>query len=75
MNALKRITGVIVLLLGLVLVVGMPVYAIAELATEGKGTQENYLFWIIVLFIFIPCALGLSLFGWFAAKGEYADMA
>ncbi|MFM2305749.1 MAG: hypothetical protein RLZZ367_418 [Bacteroidota bacterium] len=73
MNALKKITGVVVMLLGVLLVIGMPLYAFTELDTQGKGTQENYLFWIIVLLIFIPCALGFTLFGWFAAKGEYTE--
>ena len=69
MNTLKKMLGIVWLLLG-------PA-AVLFLLYEGyhrimeKPTQDVYLPWIIIIVIFTPIAAGMMLFGYYAMKGEY----
>lgn len=71
MNLLKRIFGVVFLLLAplimYVLVRGAVIYI------DPAGTKEinNAVIWVIIIGIFIPIAVGLLIFGWYAFRGEY----
>lgn len=87
MNGLKKVLGIVWIALGPVLVFMMASQmmekltkadgAIAKAATAAaKATAEvaklnTTLQWSIILIIFIPCAIGLMIFGYYAVKGEY----
>lgn len=70
MNQIKRIAGVLWLLLSL----GAAYYCIAVMGwprfTSGK--QEDLVFGIIILFVLTPIIVGgLFTFGLYAVQGEY----
>lgn len=69
MNAIKRILGVVWILLA--------IYAGYFLISFGgpkltSGTQDGMVFGIIILFVLLPLiVLGLGVFGYYALLGEY----
>jgi ABC-type molybdate transport system permease subunit len=73
MNAVKRFLGLIWIALAPVLMWLMASQAIEKIgkATEGIAKTNTTLQWAIILMIFIPVCAGLSMFGWYALKGEY----
>ncbi|MBL7797647.1 MAG: hypothetical protein JNJ90_14210 [Saprospiraceae bacterium] len=74
MNALKRLSGFIWIILGLVAIYLMFKQAGAEIAEARAGIRpllDTQMFWYVIIPIFTPIMLGLCLFGWFAWKGEY----
>ena len=73
MNALKKILGVVWVFAGLTLAVYMPYQAVIKL-TAPTASAEDFVFWIVVVTIFIPIIIGFILFGYYAVKGEYADV-
>ncbi len=72
MDSLKRILGLVWALLGPAIIIGMIWQAVNELShVKPEKIQETYIFWIIVIAIFVPIALGLTLFGVYALRNEY----
>ncbi len=71
MNAIKRILGIIWLLLGPVVIYFLVAGAITNIDSAGKKDINNPVIWIIIIAIFTPIAIGLMIFGWYAFKGEY----
>ena len=72
MDLLKRILGLVWALLGPAIIIGMVWRAATELGqVKPEKVQETYIFWIIVIAIFVPIALGLMLFGIYALRNEY----
>lgn len=74
MNALKRFSGFIWIVLGLVAIYLMFKQAGTEIAEARAGARpllDTRMFWYVIIPIFTPIMLGLCLFGWFAWKGEY----
>ncbi len=72
MDSLKKILGVVWALLGPAIIIGMIWRAATELGqVKPEKVQETYIFWIIVIAIFVPIALGLMLFGIYALRNEY----
>lgn len=73
MNAIKKILGLVWLLLGPALVSLMIWQASDKIgkAAEGVAKTNTTLQWGIILFIFIPISIGMMIFGWYAVKGEY----
>jgi hypothetical protein len=72
MDTLKKILGAVWALLGPAIIVGMAWRAATELGqVKPEKVQETYIFWIIVIAIFVPIALGLTLFGIYALRDEY----
>jgi hypothetical protein len=47
------------------------VYSAVQNIGKGKGDIANPLPWAIIIFVFIPVAIGMTIFGWYAWKGEY----
>ncbi len=39
-----------------------------------KPTQENWIFWVIIITIFLPIAVGISIFGFYCWKGYYQHL-
>jgi hypothetical protein len=76
MDRLKRILGVVWALLGPAIIIGMAWRAVNELShVKPEKVQETYVFWVIVISIFVPIALGLTLFGVYALRNEYKAVA
>ncbi len=72
MDTLKRILGLVWALLGPAVIIGMVWRAATELGqVKPEKVQETYIFWIIVIAIFVPIAIGLTLFGLYALRNEY----
>jgi hypothetical protein len=73
MNALKKILGIVWIILGPASIIFMFMQAFEKigLAEEGVHKTNTALQWGIILFIFIPISAGLVIFGYYALKGEY----
>ena len=69
MNALKRFAGILWIILGPVAIF----YLIKTAAEEitKKPVIDTKIQWIVFVVIFIPIAIGLMIFGWYALKNEY----
>jgi len=73
MNGLKRMLGLLWIMLGPASVVFLFMQAREKtaMAAEGVARTNTALQWGIILFIFIPISIGLVIFGYYALKGEY----
>jgi len=71
MDKLKRLLGIVWMLIGPVLFVMLLISAVNNINGNVKGDISNPIPWIIILAIFLPIAIGLSIFGWYALKGNY----
>jgi hypothetical protein len=71
MNAVKKILGIIWLLLAPVVIYFLVSGAIAHIDPAGKKDINNPIIWVIIIAIFTPIAIGLMIFGWYAFRGEY----
>jgi Ni,Fe-hydrogenase I cytochrome b subunit len=69
MNAVKRIAGILWIAVGIVTLFYLIKTAAAEIARNPVSSTK--LQWGIFIVIFIPIAVGLMLFGYYALKGEY----
>lgn len=74
MTTLKKLLGFIWLLAGPAIVSLLVYGAVLYIDTEGKKDINNPVIWIIIITIFAPIAAGLSLFGWYAIRGEYSRL-
>lgn len=73
MQQLKRILGIVWMLLGPVVIVILLWGAISNIDAAGKEDINKPLPWIIIIAIFTPIAIGLTVFGWYAWKGEFKN--
>ncbi len=71
MNQLKRILGIVWMLIGPVVIFILVQSAIKNIDIHGKADINKPLPWIIIISIFTPIAIGMVIFGWYAWKGEY----
>ena len=71
MQQLKRILGIVWMLLGPLTIFILLWGAFININSSGTGDINKPLPWIIVIAIFTPIAVGLSVFGWYAWKGEF----
>ena len=71
MNNIKRYLGIIWLLLAPTAVFFLVNGAVTHIDLSGKKEINNPLIWVIIIGIFIPIAIGLMIFGWYAFKGEF----
>ncbi|MBK8567213.1 MAG: hypothetical protein IPN76_28790 [Saprospiraceae bacterium] len=72
MEAIKRLLGFVWLLMGPSSVALLFWRATVEISE--KPTQENWIFWGIIITIFLPIAFGMSIFGYYALKGYYEHL-
>lgn len=70
MDSIKRILGLLWMVLGPAIMVIL-IYSAFQNIGKGKGDIANPLPWAIIIFVFIPVAIGMTIFGWYAWKGEY----
>lgn len=73
MNTIKRYAGIIWMLMGPVSIYYLIKTAAVEIAE--KPHIDTKIQWIVFVVIFIPIAIGLMIFGWYALKGEYDQLA
>jgi len=69
MNNIKRFAGIVWILMGPV-----AIFYLIKTATEEitkKPVIDTKIQWIVFVVIFIPIAIGIMIFGWYAFKGEY----
>jgi purine-cytosine permease-like protein len=69
MNAVKKYSGILWIILG-----PLAVYYLIKTAAEEIAKHpviDTKIQWIVFVVIFIPIAIGLMIFGWYALKGEY----
>lgn len=69
MNLVKRYAGVFWMIMGPVAIFYLIKTAAEEIAK--KPVIDTKIQWIVFVAIFIPIAIGLMVFGWYALKGEY----
>ncbi len=69
MNIMKRYAGIIWMALGPLACYFLIRSAAAEIVK--KPTIDVKIQWGVFVMVFIPIALGMVIFGWYALKGEY----
>jgi purine-cytosine permease-like protein len=69
MNVLKKYLGIVWMLLGPIGIVYLVRTALSEIAK--KPVIDTKVQWVVFIGIFVPIALGMMLFGWYAFRGEY----
>ena len=69
MNSIKKIAGIVWILMGPAAIFYLIKTASEEIAK--KPVIDTRIQWIVFVVIFIPIAIGLMIFGWYALKGEY----
>lgn len=72
MTILKKLLGLVWMLLGLLLFFGLPYGAFRKLSASTAGT-EDFVFWIVIAVISLPISAGFVLFGRYAWQGEYGN--
>jgi hypothetical protein len=73
MNQLKRFLGILWMMIGPIVFILLIISALQNINSTGKGDISNPIPWIIILAIFAPIAVGLTVFGWYSWNGEYED--
>jgi predicted Na+-dependent transporter len=69
MNNIKRWLGIVWLLLGPVAIYFLIKTAAGEIAK--KPVLDTKIQWAVFVIVFIPIAIGMVIFGYYAIKGEY----
>ncbi len=72
LNRLKKYLGAVWIIISIVAVIALIIGAIQNIDLHGKLDINKPMPWIIIIVIFIPIAIGLSLFGWYALQEEYS---
>lgn len=71
MNQLKRIMGLVWMVIAPVVIYFLIMGAVHNISSTGTKDINKPIPWIIIITIFTPIALGLMIFGWYSFKGEY----
>ena len=71
MKQLKKLLGLVWMVLGPASILFLVYSAIKNINGPARGEISEPLPWIIIIAIFTPIAIGLTIFGWYAWKGEY----
>jgi ABC-type polysaccharide/polyol phosphate export permease len=71
MNKLKQFLGILWMLVGPVAFVLLIISAVKNINSSNQGDISNPIPWIIIISVFAPIAIGLTIFGWYSWKGEY----
>ncbi|PWT96975.1 MAG: hypothetical protein C5B52_14680 [Bacteroidetes bacterium] len=72
MNQLKKILGIVWMLLGPIAIYYLVKTAASEISK--KPVIDTKVQWAVFIVIFIPIAIGMVIFGWYALKGEYNSL-
>jgi fatty acid desaturase len=71
MDGIKRLLGLLWILIAVVAIVALLAGAFLNIDPSGKNDINKPLPWIIIITVFIPIAIGMVIFGWYAWKGAY----
>jgi uncharacterized membrane protein YadS len=71
MNQLKKIMGVLWMILAPVVIYFLVMGAVHNINSAGTKDINKPIPWIIIIAIFTPIAIGLMIFGFYSVKGEY----
>lgn len=74
MNKIKKYLGLIWLILGPLFIFMLIYGAVLNIDPAGKKDINNPVIWLIIITIFLPIALGLMVFGWYALMNEYSRL-
>lgn len=69
MNAIKKYSGIIWILMGPLAIWWLIKTALIQVAKNP--IIDTKIQWGIFVIVFIPIAIGIVIFGWYALKGEY----
>jgi len=69
MNLIKRIAGILWIISGPAAIYYLVATAISEINKNPVVNTEVQ--WIVFVGVFIPIAIGMIIFGYYALKGEY----
>ena len=72
MNAIKKYSGIIWMLLGPIGIWYLVKTAASEISK--KPVLDTKIQWIVFVVIFIPIAIGIMIFGYYVLKGEYEHL-
>ncbi len=75
MNRIKKIMGLVWMLIGPVIFYFLIRSAIQNINSGGTKDINNPVPWIIIITVFTPIAIGLMVFGYYAINGEYDETA
>lgn len=70
-NAFKRYFGLIFLFIAPFVIYELISGALQHIDSKKSGLINSPVNWIVIIAIFIPIAIGLVIFGWYAFRGEY----
>jgi hypothetical protein len=70
MDGIKRILGILWIIIGIVSI-ALLIYSAATNINTAKGDIGKPLPWLIIILVFTPIAIGLVIFGYYSLKGEY----
>jgi len=71
MNQLKKMMGVLWMILAPVVIYFLIMGAVHNIDSAGMKDINKPIPWIIIIAIFTPIAVGLMIFGFYSLKGEY----
>jgi purine-cytosine permease-like protein len=71
MNQLKKIMGVLWMILAPAVIYFLVMGAVHNIDSAGTKDINKPVPWIIIITIFTPIAIGLMIFGFYSVKGEY----
>ena len=69
---MKKALGLLWMLLGPLTICFLFYVAFKNINSGAKSDISNPIPWIIIIVVFTPIAIGLSIFGWYSWKGEYS---
>ena len=69
MNTLKRFTGVLWIISGPLAIYYLVTTGMSEI--NKKPVIDTKIQWGVFIIVFIPIAIGIIIFGYYAIKGEY----
>lgn len=69
MNQIKRLAGIIWMALGPLAMYFLFKTAVEEI--QKKPVLDTKIQWVVFVVVFIPIAIGMIIFGYYALKGEY----
>lgn len=69
MNTLKRIAGILWIIAGPAAIYYLARTAVAEI--NKKPVIDTKIQWAVFIIVFIPIAIGIMIFGYYALRGEY----
>jgi len=72
MNTLKRIAGILWVIAGPLAIYYLVKTAVDEI--NKKPVIDTKIQWAVFVIVFIPIAVGIIIFGFYAIKGEYDQL-